>query len=236
MQRSSEKAQRLRLRFARGPEAGKSGHLDLARIWERALADADIAVSCSQGSRPRARLTIAAGLPVGVTSDGELLDVVLAQRLDPEGVAERVRPLLPPGLDAREAWEVGMALPSLPSALRWADYDVDVRGEGDPSELAASVQSFLREESHPWEDTRGEKVRHYDLRALVQTIRLEHQSGGSARLSMRLRCGSVGVGRADQVVKALGLPEAVRIHRRCLVLSEASPARAAWRRVGRLTQ
>ena len=36
----SEKAQRLRIRFARGPEAATIGHLDLARTWERAFLEA----------------------------------------------------------------------------------------------------------------------------------------------------------------------------------------------------
>ena len=234
----SEKAQRLRLRFARGPEAADIGHLDLARIWERAFREADIAVSYSQSTRPQPRLTIAAGLAVGVTSEGELLDVILARRLPPTEAAERLGHRLPPGLSVREAWEVGMGLPSLPAAIRWADYEVDVPIEEGGPDVSATVASFLAAESFPWEDTRGEKVRRYDLRPLVQEIRVEpaeqeSQPDNVVRLSMRLRCGASSVGRPDQVVKALRLAEPARIHRRRLVLAEVSPARDAWRRVGR---
>lgn len=246
----SEKAQRLRLRFARGPEAGDVGHLDLSRIWERAFGEAGIAVSYSQGNRPQPRLTIGAGLARGVTSDGELLDAVLAQRVRPADVAERVRPYLPPGLDVRDVLEVGMGLPSLPSAVRWADYELDVPSQPHGPDAAAAAASLMAAESFPWEDTRGEKVRRYDLRPLIQDVRvLEYgpdedgkhhdcpadvRSGsGVTRLCMRLRCDSRGAGRPDQVVKALGLAEPVRIHRQRLVLAEVSPARDAWRRRGR---
>jgi radical SAM-linked protein len=170
---------------------------------------------------------------MGVTSEGELLDVILAQRLHPAQVAERVQLRLPPGLAVRDAWEVGMGLPSLPSAVRWADYEVDVPAPDDGSDLAGVAASFLVAERFPWQDTRGEKVRHYDLRPLVREISVEEWCGDMMRLSMRLRCDAAGVGRADQVVKALALSEPVRIHRRRLVLAEVSPAHDAWRRRGR---
>jgi len=229
----SDKAQRLRVRFARGAEAAQIGHLDLARYWERAFCEAGMFVSQSQGNRRQARITIAAGLPVGVTSEGELLDVILSQRAEPSSVAERVQPHLPPGLTVRDVREVGLGLPSLPSAVRWADYDVDVASS---SELAAAVDSFLAAETLPWTDTRGEKTRQYDLRALVRDVRVAPRGDCGARLTMRLRCDASGAGRPDQVVKVLGLPEASRIHRTRLVLAETSPAREAWHRRGRYLQ
>jgi radical SAM-linked protein len=171
-------------------------------------------------------------LPESV-SEGELLDVILSQRAEPASVAERVQPHLPPGLTVRDVREVGLGLPSLPSAVRWADYDVDVAASSD---LAAAVDALLAAETLPWTDTRGEKIRQYDLRALVQDVRVASRGDCGARLTMRLRCDASGAGRPDQVVKALGLPEASRIHRTRLVLAETSPAREAWRRRGRYLQ
>ncbi len=229
----SVKAQRLRLRFARGPEAAGIGHLDLTRTWELAFQEAGIIVSYSQGNRPQPRLTLAASLPAGVTSEGELLDAILAERLHPAEVAQRVRPHLPPGLMVRDVWEVGMGLPSLPSALRSVDYEVDIPNAEAGPNAEAAVASFLASERVPWEDTRGEKVRRYDLRALVHDLRFDGVCGDGTRLWMRLRCDAAGVGRPDQVVQALGLPQPIRIHRLRLVLAEHSPAHDAWRRRGR---
>ena len=231
-QRSAEKAQRIRVRFACGVEATAIGHLDVARCWEDAFRRAGVELSYSQGNRPTPRITIAAGLPAGVTSDGELLDVILAEFADPSTLVERVQPFLPVGLSALDAKEVGLGLPSLPSLVRWADYEVDLRAD-DVSALRAHVEGFLAQESLPWIDLRGQKRREYNLRALVQDVRVEPLCEGAARLSMRLRSDSIGVGRPDQVVKALGLPEPSRIHRLRLIVSETSPAHAAWRRRGR---
>jgi hypothetical protein len=75
-------------------------------------------------------------------------------------------------------------------------------------------------------------VRRYDIRALVDDMRAT-LCGDAVHISMRLRCDAAGVGRPDQVVKALGLPEPARVHRTRVVLDEPSPAREAWRRRGR---
>ena len=235
---SGDKAQRLRIRFARGPEAATIGHLDLARAWERALVDAGASLSYSQGTRAQARLTLAAGLPMGVTSEGELLDVLLAARADPTRLSERVREHLPQGLTALDVREVGIGTPSLPASVRWADYEVDVPSADGGAAIRTAIDVLLAASTLPWKDTRGEKTRHYDLRPLVLELRVLDESdseaaGCTSHLAMRLRCDASGVGRPDQVVKALGHSEAARIHRKRLILAEVSPAHDAWRRKGR---
>lgn len=229
-ERPGEKAQRLRIRYARGPEAGAIGHLDVVRVWERAFEAAGIALSYTQGNRKQPRISVAAGLAMGTTSSGELMDAVLAEPVPAGEVASKLAGHLPPGLEVCEVREVGLGQPALPSAVRFADYEVDVESEGD---LASQVGELLGADTLPWEDTRGEKVRRYDLRSLIDRIDVEPGCEGGTRLVMRLRCDPSGVGRPEQVVKALGLPEASRVHRRRLVLDDVSPARDAWRRRGR---
>lgn len=222
----SARAQRVRIRFACGPDAGRA---DLARVWRQAFEEAGVEVSRGQGRRGQ-RIVFAAGLPLNVSSEGELLDVVLAQPVRPDELVDRVRPHLPPGIELREAQEVGFGLPSLPSAVRWADYEVDVPATDG---LAESIATFLARETLPWRDTRGERVREYDLRPLMRELRVECARGDVSRLAMRLRCDATGVGRPDQVVLALGLAQPLRTHRRRLVLADVSPARDAWQRRGR---
>ena len=228
---SGTKAQRLRIRFGRGPEAAAVGHLDMTRIWVEALGSAGVVLSYSQGSRPQPRVIIAAGLPMGVTSEGELLDAITAEVVEPAALSGRLGPELPEGLTVLGVSEVGMGLPSLPSAVRWADYDVDIDANGE--DVPKAVADLLAADALPWEDRRGEKTRRYDLRPLVGDVTVLAPCTDTVRLAMRLRCGPDGVGRADQVAKALGLPDPVRVHRRRLLLADESRARLAWRRRGR---
>lgn len=236
------KAQRLRIVYGRDSEAANIGQLELTGLWEQALKDAGVELSYSRGNRPQPRLTMAAGLPMGVTSDGELLDAITSKVCSTQRLLKALISTLPNGICAVHVQEVGMGQPSLPVAVRWADYEVDVVG-ADEEETNAAVSKLLAAEALPWEDARGEKVRHYDLRRLVADISIQERFGGEPdddescddvlRLLMRLRCATDGVGRAEQVTKALGLSEPARIHRRRLLLAEESPARMAWRRRGR---
>ncbi len=226
------KVQRLRVTFARGEEVRYISHLDLMRSWERALRRAGIPLAYSEGFSPGPRLALAAPLPVGVTSSGELMDVYLAQRVAPQNFVKAVSEQVPSGISLLDVREVGLALPSLQSQVRWAEYQVDVRTDRPEDDAKRAVEELLAARSVPWQHQRDREVRRYDLRPLVQDIRIEAVEDGHCTLSMRLRTDSQGSGRAEQVVAALGFSAPTRIHRLRLILEETSPAVQSWRRHG----
>lgn len=203
------------------------------RAWEEAIRRAGLPLAYSGSRRPTARISIAAPLPVGVTSFFELMDIFLTERVEPSEFLRRVGPHLPPGLQALSAWEVGEGLPSLQSSVRWAEYEVHIPARGlSRRGVLRSMRSLLEARSLPWEHRRETKVRRYDLRPLVLDLWLEGREGSSFRLGMRLRVDQQAAGRADQVAAALGLPEPTRIHRRRLYAECAQPAVQAYRRLG----
>ena len=118
--------QRLRLTFSRSEELKYISHLDLMRLWQRALRRADIPLVYSQGFSPHPRLSLAAPLAVGVTSGGELMDIFLERRVSPHFFLKVIREQLPRGIDISEVTEVGLGLPSLQSQVRYAEYKVIV--------------------------------------------------------------------------------------------------------------
>ena len=67
---------------------GQVAHLDLAATGERGLRRAELPLEDTRGFNPRPRLQFAAALPVGLTSEAELVDVWLTERvsLDPPSV------------------------------------------------------------------------------------------------------------------------------------------------------
>ena len=58
-----------------------TGHLDLHRAWERTFRRAGLPLAYSQGFNPHPRLNLASALPLGFTSEGEVIDVWLEQDL-----------------------------------------------------------------------------------------------------------------------------------------------------------
>jgi radical SAM-linked protein len=227
------KVQRLRVTFCRGEEVRYITHLDLMRLWERALRRAAIPLAYSQGYSPSPRISLAAPLPVGVTSSGELMDVYLSRRVTPYDFIKAVSQQLPAGIAIQEVREVGLGLSSLQSQVRWSEYQVDVSTDRSGEEVQEALAKLLAAESLPWQHQRDKEVRRYDLRSLVHDLWLEGLSDGLCTLGMRLRTDSQASGRAEQVAVALGFSEPpLRIHRCKVILEETSPAIQAWRRHG----
>ncbi len=227
------KVQRLRLRYRVTAEAASFSHRQLVAAWEQAARAAGLALAYSQARRPTPQLSIAAPLPVGVTSDCELGDLYLTERAGPEDARARLSRTLPPGIEPLAAWEVGLHAPSLQSQLRWAEYEVRAPAEGFTlPEVEARIDALLAAETFPWEHRRETNVRSYDLRPLVLAIKATAEDG-CLLLTLRLRAEQQMTARADQVALALGLALPLSIHRRSLYLEETQPAILAYRRLGR---
>ncbi len=213
--------QRLRLTFSRGPELKYISHLDLMRLWERALRRAGMPIVYSQGFNPRPRLSMAAPLPIGVTSNGELMDIFLEQRASLSFFTKAVSAELPPGVGIREVEEIWPGLPSLQSRVRYAEYQVQVQPDKELNQVQLALRSLLQQEHLPWQHARDREIRKYDLRALIQDLWLEDWQGTDCTLGMRLRTDSTASGRPEQVTLALEFPEHPRaIHRTKLILAQ----------------
>ena len=75
---------------------------------------------------------------------------------------------LPPGLEPVRIEEIGERLPSLQASMRSACYRmVFAASDVDVAALRARVHELLALDELPWEELRGERLRQFDLRALV---------------------------------------------------------------------
>lgn len=212
--------QRLRISFSRGEEIKFISHLDLMRLWERALRRANLSVAYSEGFNPRPRISLAAPLPVGVTSQAELMDIFLSHWISPQSFISQVKKQLPDGLTLSEARLIGPDSPSLQSRVRFAEYNVEVEGEEEVPKIELALRSLLSAEKLPWHHFRDTGARYYDLRALIDDLWLVQCHEPLCVLGMRLRSDARGTGRPEQVTKALGFSQYPKsIHRTRLILN-----------------
>ncbi len=211
--------QRLRITFSHGEEVKYISHLDLMRFWERALRRAGIPLAYSQGFSPHPKISLAAPLPIGVTSECELMDILLRKRVSPYFLIKAASQQLPSGIGILGVEQVALTSPSLQSQVRQAECWVEVETDRGVKEVETALKSFLATEHLPWQHQRDTTVRRYDLRPLVVRLWLIGWQQGLCTLGMQLRTDSTGTGRPEQVVAALGFPSHPRsIHRTKLVL------------------
>jgi len=208
--------QRVRITFARGENTRYVGHLDMARTWERIIRRADLPIAYSEGFNPRPRLTFAAALPVGCTSEQEVLDVILSRALDLAEVRRRLEGAVPRGIRVVDMSEVPYSAPALPTQTRAAEFMLTPPLEVSIEQARARVQSLLDAESI--QRVRRDKT--YDLRPLILDAWVEEGGQGGVRIGMMLRAEEGGTGRPDEVAAALGWDAAsVRLHRRRLIFA-----------------
>jgi radical SAM-linked protein len=211
--------QRLRIRFSRGEELKFISHLDLMRLWQRALNRAGVALAYSEGFNPHPRMSLAAPLALGVTSEAELMDIVLAKWSSPHTFTTAVSGQLPRGIAISQVYNTPLTMPSLQSQVRHAEYTVTLETEKGREDIESAITNLLEKESLPWQHQRDTGPHHYDLRALIDDIWLIDWREGSCTIGMRLRCDSSGAGRPEQVAAALGFEKyPLSIHRSKLIL------------------
>lgn len=66
---------KIRIKFAKSGNMKFIGHLDTMRYFQKAMRRADIDIAYSTGFSPHQIMSFAAPLGVGITSDGEYLDI-----------------------------------------------------------------------------------------------------------------------------------------------------------------
>jgi len=210
---------RLRIRFSRGQEVKFISHLDIVRLWQRALHRAGIPLAYSRGFNPHPQMSLAAPLAVGVTSQAELMDVFCTKWVSPHWFSAAMSQQLPPGIEILEVYQAALSQPSLQSQVRYAEYMVEVENEKERKDIESALTHLLSVEHLPWQHQRDTGMRSYDLRGLIDELWLVDWHQPYCTIGMRLRCDSSGSGRPEQVTSALGFTHyPCSIHRTRLIL------------------
>lgn len=214
--------QRLRIRFSRGEELKYISHLDLMRLWQRAFNRAGIALAYSEGFNPHPRMSLALPLALGVTSEAELMDIVLEKFLSPHAFTAMVGPQTPHGITIEGVFNTPLNLPSLQSQVRQAEYIVVIATDKTKIEIESTINSLLDKASLPWQHQRDTGPHKYDLRPLIDDLWLIDWRKGYCNIGMRLRCDSTGSGRPEQVATALGFTQYPAAIHRCKLMLQTS--------------
>jgi radical SAM-linked protein len=208
---------RLRICFSKTTAMRYTSHLDLHRAWERTFRRAKLPLIYSQGFNPRPKLQLACALPLGFTSDCELLDVWLdLDDLADNIVQTNLEQAVPPGLRIHAITQIDLQSPALQVKVRSVGYNVTVL---EPiTDLDTRINGLIEAESVP----RNRRGKLYDLRPLIEDIYpLPLDDEEHAGLFMQLVAQEGRTGRPEEVLEVLGIsPLATRVHRTQLLLDE----------------
>ncbi|MGD8732232.1 MAG: TIGR03936 family radical SAM-associated protein [Anaerolineales bacterium] len=203
---------RYRIQFEKTRLIRFISHLDLHRAWERTLRRAELPVYHSQGYNPRPKINLSRALPLGQTSECELLDVWLEEELEPIILLGRLKDAAPPGLILTGIEQVPLSEKSLQSRIHTAIYQVTIP-HLDVDQLKKDIEGMMQADHI--QRVRREKP--YDLRPLIEEISIESSTDEDVTLEMRLSAREGASGRPEEILLELGLqPEQAHIHRKAL--------------------
>ena len=146
----------VRIKFSKFGAMKFIGHLDVMRYFQKAIRRAEFDVCYSQGFHPHQVMSFAAPLGVGLTSDGEYLDLDLHTCEETQVMIEKLNAVMTEGFlitsfEILPETPVGKKKEAAMSLIAAADYQVSIKDnqqlpEGFPStqeEFVLKMQEFL---------------------------------------------------------------------------------------------
>jgi radical SAM-linked protein len=206
---------RIRLTFSKTGAMQYVGHLDLHRSWERTFRRSGLPLAYSLGFHPQPRLNLACALPVGFTSQCEILDAWLEQEIPIDQIRESVSAALPPGLEMHDLEIIDLQAPALQTQVTSAVYVITFFD--DILDLDTRVQRIISADHLP----RVRRDRSYDLRPLIEEITLLPQKNDEKReLRLQLAAREAATGRPEELLDEMAIQfENTHVHREKLILT-----------------
>ena len=190
---------KVRIKFAKQGVMKFIGHLDIMRYFQKALRRADIDIKFSEGMSPHMIMSFAAPLGVGLTSDGEYVDIELRTPISTAEAVNRLNAVMVEGmeiLDFRQI-EEGKAGKAM-SLVAAADYTVRFRkGYAPKEDWQSDISGFFAKKSIPVikETKKGESE--VDIRPMIYQM-----SVNAGTVFMRLATGSVANLKPELVMES----------------------------------
>ena len=188
---------KVRLRFAKRGDLRLVSHHDLMRCLERMARRAELPLAQSQGFNPRPKIAFTLALALGIEGHQEVVEMELAEPLEPAEVLRRLAAVSPPGLDwiAAEANQ-----PGRPAQATAVGYSLPIPAESRDA-AGTALADFLAQERWPYTRRRQDRTTEIDLRPFV----LEGDLDPGGILRFRLQMTPSGSARPEEIVDALGL-------------------------------
>jgi radical SAM-linked protein len=92
---------RVNFVFAKKGPMKYISHLDLMRLFMRALRRANLPIKMTEGFSPHPKISLKRALKLGVESDNEEATVILKELIKPEEFKERIQEQLPEGIEIK---------------------------------------------------------------------------------------------------------------------------------------
>jgi len=221
---------KMRSKFYKKEDMVFISHLDLLRVFERAMRRAKIPIAYTQGFNPHPIMAFATALGLGISSDAEYIDITLYESVDENVFMDRVNKVLPEGLKLVKSKDVSIKEDSLMSIVKSSSYLVRfiLNEKMDKNIFEEKLKEFenldtiiIKKEKRKRKGNRWiNKVQEIDIKESIHSIELAQIEDMEVMLRMKLTAGEVGNIKPEIVLEELANhvninynKDSLRIHR-----------------------
>lgn len=198
----------IRVKFRRGDEVKFISHLDLMKVFERAIRRARLPIAYSQGFNPHPGMVFGLPLSVGVTSEAEYGDFELTDDgLSMNEFMERLNSQLPLGLEILSA-KPRQTKQNIMATISASEYIVVVGTELniDEKTFQAELKKFLSQKEIIVKKKTKSGIKDTDIRSMIFDVDFQLQPMGAfniIKFTMLLSAGSKANLKPELLVETL---------------------------------
>lgn len=228
---------KIRIRFSRGEAVKFIGHLDIMKVFERAIRRSSLPIAYSKGFNPHPQMVFGLPLSVGVTSDAEYADFDLTKEVEPVRFVQELNESLPEGIRVLGA-SYKNTKENIMASISAADYEIEIFMTEAflGAEVEEKINELMGQESITALKEGKGGIKEINIRPMILNVsvqKIEEKPAGYEKFETALKivagfkAGNVSNLRPELFLKALaehtGLTvETFRVHRIALYVEKDS--------------
>ena len=187
----------IRMKFKKHGCMKFIGHLDIMRYFQKAIRRADIDIAYSEGFSPHMIMSFAAPLGVGLTSEGEYVDLQVNSCTSSKAAVDALNSVMVDGMEVVSFKLLPENVKNAMSSVAAADYFVKWREGYAPENWEEKFNVFLQKEEMLIVKKTKRSEAEVDLKPML--YKTELRDGG---IFMQVACGSVNNLKPELVMEA----------------------------------
>lgn len=138
----------LRVKFTKEGYLKYISHLDIMRLFQRAFRMANIPIAYTEGFNPHPKFSIATALSLGISSEGEYMDVELGTSMPIREFIDSMNNVLPECIKILDGEYVDDGK-SVSSLIKWGFYEIEfmIDNEISKEEILNNFKLFIQKEA-----------------------------------------------------------------------------------------
>lgn len=165
---------KARIKFNKQGTMKFIGHLDIMRYFQKAFRRCGIDVSYSKGFNPHQLMSFAAPLGVGLTSDGEYMDLQLESCLSSKEMIEKINSVMNEEIQIIEFVGLEDEAKNAMSIVSAADYEISFKDGYDEIEnLKDQIREFFQQDQIIIEKKTKKTIKEIDLKPFIYHMDLD---------------------------------------------------------------